>query len=259
MRLNKLKTFSILSQKKKVYTDGRTMVLKADRSLFGRIIIIGQSRKIDVRELLQYSLGPLPWSLATTEGFLRQTNKAALATPLQNDVPLADGLPQNSAAIIDGMSLVQKLSVGGGQTTFAMVASSLLTKVLHEDSQSNRIDVVFDTYRDMSIKNAERTMRGEVAGVQLSHISSTRLVKQWRKFLSEVKNKTSLIKFLSQKMERRRLHEKAERKNIVCTAESECWKITEKGSENVAELTSNQGEADTRLLLHAKHAAQGGV
>lgn len=65
------------------------------------------------------------------------------------------------------MSLVQKLSVGGGQTTFAMVASSLLTNVLHEGSQSNRIDVVFDTYRDMSIKNAERTMRGEVAGVQL--------------------------------------------------------------------------------------------
>ena len=47
-------------------------------------------------------------------------------------------------------------------------------------------------------------------------------------------------------------------KTLFVTAESECWKITEKGSENVAELTSNQGEADTRLLLHAKHAAQEG-
>ena len=81
MKLNKLKTFSSLSQKKKVSTDGRTMVLK-DRSLFGRIIIISQSRKIDVRELLQYSLGPLLWSLATTEGFPRKTNKAALALSL---------------------------------------------------------------------------------------------------------------------------------------------------------------------------------
>ena len=258
MKLNKLKTFSSLSQKKKVSTDGRTMVLKADRSLFGRIIIIGQSRKIDVRELLQYSLGPLPWFLATTEGFPRKTNKAALATPLQKDVPLADGLPQNSAAIIDGMSLVQKLSVGGGQTTFAMVASSLLTKVLHEGSQSNRIDVVFDTYRDMSIKNAERTMRGEVAGVQLSHISSTQLVKQWRKFLSEVKNKTSLIKFISREWREEDCMRRLKGKTLFVTAESECWKITEKGSENVAELTSNQEEADTRLLLHAKHAAQEG-
>ena len=198
-----------------------------------------------MRELLQYSLGPLPWSLATTEGFPRKTNKAALATPLQKDVPLADGLPQNSAAIIDGVSLVQKLSVGGEQTTFAMVASSLLTKLLHEGSQSNRIDV----------KNAEKTMRGEVAGVQLSHISSTQLVKQCRKFLSEVKNKTSLIKFISKEWREEACMRRLKGKTLFVTAESECWKITEKGSENVTELTSNQEEADTRLLLHAKHAA----
>ena len=54
------------------------------------------------------------------------------------------------------MSLVQKLNVGGGQTTFGMVVSSLLSMALHEGSQSKRIDVVFDTYREMSIKNAER-------------------------------------------------------------------------------------------------------
>ena len=40
-------------------------------------------------------------------------------------------------------------------------------------------------------------------------------------------------------------------KTLFVTAERECWKITENGSESVAELTSNQEEADTRLLLHA--------
>ena len=258
INLKKLKTFSSISKKKKVLTDGRTMILKADRSLFGRIIIIGQNRKIDIRELLQYSLGPLPWSLATAEGFPRKTNKATLATSLQMDVQLADGLPQNSATIIDGMSLVQKLSVGGGQTSFGMVASSLLTKVLHEGCQSNRIDVVFDTYREKSIKNAERTMRGEVAGVQLSHISATQLVKQWRIFLSEVNNKTSLIKFISKEWRGEECRRRLKGKTLFVTAESECWKITEEGSENVAELKSNQEEADTRLLLHAPHASQEG-
>lgn len=48
------------------------------------------------------------------------------------------------------------------------------------------------------MKNVERTMRGEVAGVQLSHISATQLVEQCRVFLSEVNNKTCLIKFISQ-------------------------------------------------------------
>ena len=53
MKLKKLKTFSSLSKKGNVSSDGRTMILKADRSLFGRIIILGQNRKIEVRELLQ--------------------------------------------------------------------------------------------------------------------------------------------------------------------------------------------------------------
>lgn len=257
IKVNKLKTFYSISKKKKVSTDGKT-IWKANRSLFGRIIIIGQNRKIDVRELLQYSLGPIPRSLATTVGYPRKTNKAVLATSLQKDVQLADGLPRNSATIIDGMSQVQKLNVGGEQTTFGVVASSLLTKVLHEGSQSSRMDVVFDTYRNISIKNTERTMRGEVAGVQLSHISATQLVKQWRMFLSEVKNKTSLIKFISQEWRGEECMGRLKEKILFVTGESKGWKITEEGSENVAELTSNHEEADTRLLLHAAHTAQEG-
>ena len=42
------------------------------------------------------------------------------------------------------------------------------------------------TYRLMSIKNAETTVRGEVHGVQVAHFCAYQLVKQWRKFLSEV-------------------------------------------------------------------------
>ena len=209
MKLKKLKTFSSLSKKRNVKAHGRTMILKADRSLFGRIIILGQKRKIEVRELLHYSLGPLPWALATPEGFPRKTNKAALASHLQKDIHLADSLLRNSTIIIDGMSLVQKLNVGGGQTAYGMVASSLLSMSLHEGSQSKRIDVFFDTYRQISIKNAERTIRGEVHGVQVVLISAYQLVKQWRKLLSEVKNKTSLIKFLSEQMENQRVLRKA--------------------------------------------------
>lgn len=75
IKLNKPKTFSSIGKKKKVSADGRTMILKADRSLFGQIIMVGQNRKIDVRKLLLYSLGPLPWSSATTEGFLARRTK----------------------------------------------------------------------------------------------------------------------------------------------------------------------------------------
>ena len=54
-------------------------ILKADRSLFGRNIITGQSRKIKVKDMLQHSLGPMPWELTSTaENFPRKTNKVAI-------------------------------------------------------------------------------------------------------------------------------------------------------------------------------------
>jgi len=56
----KLKMFTSLSKKKAVSSQGRTMILKANRSLFGRMIITGQRRKIVLKDMLKHSLGPMP-------------------------------------------------------------------------------------------------------------------------------------------------------------------------------------------------------
>jgi hypothetical protein len=55
------------------------IILKADRSLFGRIIVMAENRNLQMSQILAHPLGPLPWSLATPDGQLRKTNKAALA------------------------------------------------------------------------------------------------------------------------------------------------------------------------------------
>ena len=73
--------FTSLSKKKAVSSQGRTMILKAERSLFGRMIITGQSQNIQVKDMLQHSLGPMPWALTSTaEDFPQKANKAALAS-----------------------------------------------------------------------------------------------------------------------------------------------------------------------------------
>ena len=56
------------------------------------------------------------------------------------------------------MNLVQR--VKGDQATFGDVASTILLMALREGSQSNPIDVVFDTYQENSIENSERSVRG---------------------------------------------------------------------------------------------------
>ena len=71
-------------------------------------------------------------------------------------------IPQPSARIIDGMTMVQKTRED--QKTFAEVADDMLSMVLHEGTDSQRIDMVFDVYRDSSIKNAGTEKRGSESG-----------------------------------------------------------------------------------------------
>ena len=106
--------------------------------------------------ILSHPLGPLPWALSTPDGFLRKTDKASLASLLQKNVQVSEEVPVNSAAVIDGMSLVQRLK--GDQLTFGDVAMSVLSMAMKEGVRCNRIDVVFDTYKELSIKNSIRSM-----------------------------------------------------------------------------------------------------
>ena len=86
--------------------------------------------------------------------------------------------------------------------------------------------------------------------------------KQWKKFLSCGENKESLIKFLCQhwKMYKSsRLHGVS---TIYVTAEEECHVFYSSECRDAPvvcsvcpELESNHEEADTRMVLHAKHAS----
>ena len=130
---------------------------------------MGQSRKIYV----SHSLGPLPCvSSPTPEGLQRKTNKAALAAQLQKNEDQVQRIPGNATTIIDAMGLVQKINVSSSQTTFGSVASTLFTMALNEGGpQSTRIDIVFDTYRELYIHQEcrERYQRGGSGGAISKH------------------------------------------------------------------------------------------
>ena len=81
-------------------------------------------------------------------GLFAKTNKAALARELEKNVSASEVIPEPSATVIDGMSLVQKLK--GNDKTFAELAETALSHVLHEGAKSSRIDVVFDVYKEIN-------------------------------------------------------------------------------------------------------------
>ena len=172
-----LKTFSHIKKKSSSKTKEKQVVLRADRNLFGHMILVAESRQLHMSDVLSHPLGP--HALANADGTLRKTNKASLARELEKMTSPAEFIPAGSATIIDGMSLVQRMK--GNEQTFSQLSETILSIVLHEGGQSERIDVVFDVYKPMSIKEAERTNRGSEEGMEYRNIAPGHTIKQWRK------------------------------------------------------------------------------
>jgi len=106
---------------------------------------------------------PIHWGLYLDDGSFCNTNKVALARELEKNVSPAEEIPESSATISDGMSLVQKLK--GNDQTFWQLTETALSYVLHEGSKSHCTDVVFDVYRETSIKDKEQSNRGADTGI----------------------------------------------------------------------------------------------
>ena len=96
-------------RKKSSASNPNKVVLQADRNLFANMVLVAESRHLQMSYVLSHPLGPLPWALANGDGTLRKTSKAALVRELEQQVLQAEIIPEPSATTIDGMSLVQKM------------------------------------------------------------------------------------------------------------------------------------------------------
>ena len=135
------------------------MAMKNSKTLFAKMLLIAKSRKLQMEEVLKYSLRPFPGSLATSEGDLVKTAKSKLLHKIEEDVPDASvDLPvvENKAYIIDAMAVLQTLPVI--PETFGELATKLLTMVVNAALfyKCKRLDFVCDRYQRQSIENLER-------------------------------------------------------------------------------------------------------
>jgi hypothetical protein len=164
----KLKTFADLQKSTVVKGHDKEVIMKADKQVFGQIVLIAENRKLDMKDVLSYPHGAKPWSLANGDRTLKKTDKANLGKHLEKETAKLDALLGRTATIIDGMAVVQKIH--GDNYTFAEISQKILNVVRSDGRGSGRIDVVFDTYNRKSIKNAEEINRGSAHGIVFNEI-----------------------------------------------------------------------------------------
>ena len=95
VKKNKLKMFTTMLSTRKVSVNGKDVVIRADRALFARLLVIREKRGVSIKELLQYFLDPIAWSLATREGNIFNYVKSKLQNVLEGKMSLVDSVPQN--------------------------------------------------------------------------------------------------------------------------------------------------------------------
>ena len=237
--------------------DAKKQSLKADRSVLQRLVIsYSAGRDVDLDSILKHELLPVPLSLAQTDGTLRDGKKHILMDEFLKGVLCMKEfeIPADSTLIIDGQALVNAL--GRPQThlagTFGEFSTVFNESVFRYGQSFRRIDVVFDRYDMVSIKEGTRQRRQKGTAVRryIEH-ADVPVPNDWDGFLSHSTNKADLTNFLSEKL-------------IVNAPDDKCV-VTAGGLDQPEEvlcnypdvdidyLRSTHEEADTRMILHCMH------
>jgi len=243
-------TFDNVDKKKVIKPKTKLISLQSTKELFAKVAIIAQKRSVDLKKVLSYPLINLPLALADSDGSLKKTSKSLLLHKIEGDTPPVDMLQLNHAFIVDGMAHVRQLKTSG--LTFCELSIKLLNQVIKCSRFASRIDVVFDVYLENSIKDVERERRSSGEMV-LKKIVPTSQIKQWSQLLSSGDFKNKLISYFVDHWKTKR--ELLRNKELYVNNASETWRFTTSSIELARNLHSNQEEADTRLILHAKHAS----
>ena len=254
IKKKKLATFTSMNKVKKCNVNSMIVLLQAIKDLFSKISLVAQIRSLNKRVVFESPLGPLPWSLAEPLGSLKKTSKASLLHKLEGKVESLESLNEQHALIVDRMTYFQQ-SKAVNQTSGDFF-NNLLQRILVVGARSSRIDVVFDNYHKLLIKNVERSRRSKGSHLLFKLIISSSEIKQWVMFLSSNENKNGLVRFVVAEWKKENHRLTIGSKSIFVTDGEKDFKINEDTVIAIPELESNHEKADTRMMLHSQHASQ---
>ena len=134
-------------------------------TLFSRLLVVGQQRSVDIADVFQFELSPVPPALIDEYGCLRNGDKVMLVKSLSISVttPYAPDV-----VLVDGGQLLYHVVWPVSETT-GDLAASFGTRLAHYPPVSKKI-VLFDRYDQeaYSAKDHARTRRGRAKEVRLT-------------------------------------------------------------------------------------------
>lgn len=131
-------------------------------------------------------------------------------------------------------------------------------------TEVSQIHIVFDVYRESSIKSQTRDKHTTVAGKPSGTFEvrpGTKVPEHcsWKGFLTVGENKTALAAYYIQYMKEQNRNLATASLFVSGSVDEDGIMITRSAELPALDILSNQKEADTRLVLHACAAAKSGL
>ena len=167
----------------------------------GRLVVVSQTREVDLETLSGYELSSVFLSLFNPDGTIRKCCKGDLLKELERDLAVdeLEETDETALTVIDFLVLERMICTETSKcNTFGDLSDALLKAVMGMFKYGSNVDVVCDRYdiKD-SIKGSERVRRGQVLMQEVKIFSeNTPIPKQRSKLLSNPKNKQNICNFV---------------------------------------------------------------
>ena len=229
--------------------------LKIHVRLFLQMYISTQIRGGNMEEFFSHETLQYPPALASS-GRIRSGNKSDLVKCIQplSYTETVSNQPKVPAAVLEGSVLVNLANPNKNQS-FKDHATDVfypqIRKQMNEYS-ALQVDIVFDTYKDQSLKGSTRVKRGK--GIRRKVLDKSVAPTNWRSFLRLDQNKTELFRYLSTTIIQ---HGNRGDVIMICAYDDTC--ISGSNELDLSNLTPcNHEEANARVFLHLKDMTKQG-
>ena len=247
IRKNNVLIFKHSATKSKSRTKQQMEDMKSDCSLFSQLFISSQVRDGDLEQFFMHENHPWPPSLSQHGKLRLPTCKSRLLELLPKSE--SDGPGSVDAKIFDGPAVVHALPRGDTSTFVEYSANIFIPWTIRQLHNCKRIDVVWDTYKDNSLKAATRK-RGK--GVRRKVSPGTKMPGQFAAFLQNAQNKEELFGLLTEAV--CAFEYPTEKEVYITRGQSVVSKTTSEPMQS-----SDHEEADTRMCLHIADAVRKGA
>ena len=175
---------------------------------------------------------------------------------LNSDASESSDKQKFDVSLIDGGLLIHSfLSASERTGPYSTLARNLLTFVC-KNFDGQEIHVLFDTYKEESLKVTERKRRGEVESHYIIATPEQNLKQSYDKLLRSSSFRQALIKFLQDEWQKDQYHACFQGKTLYVSIGGSCIKLKPQEDDRVEvtwpdTLQGEHEEADTLIAFHA--------